>query len=256
MGYARRCVVGRTWRKDSGVVESGRDRNRTGSDVHYPIHGPQRRYRSAGGRQRSQIDPARGEARNPRTQPERHTRVLAPAGAHSRSLGDAARLLEPDDPTKGLIFDGRIAEDFKLASGTWVSVGPLRVNLIAALAPFVQDVVVAGLDRDFLSVLLVPDLRECAAQLNLTEPPTYSGLGKHPMLHALLRDRLLLFSQAHPANSTRVRRAVLLPTALSLDHGEITDKGSVNQRAVLRHRSGLLAEIYEVDGGRGVILVD
>jgi feruloyl-CoA synthase len=171
-------------------------------------------------------------------------------------LGDAARLLEPDDPTKGLMFDGRIAEDFKLASGTWVSVGPLRVSLIAALAPFVQDVVIAGLDRDFLSVLLVPDLRECAAQLNLTERPTYPDLGKHPMLHALLRDRLQLFAHAHPASSMRVRRAVLLPTALSLDHGEITDKGSVNQRAVLRHRSGLLAEIYEVDGGRGVIQVD
>ena len=68
-------------------------------------------------------------------------------------------------PMKGFMFDGRIAEDFKLASGTWVSVGPLRTSLIAALAPFVQDVVIACLDRDYLAALLIPDLRECAIPL-------------------------------------------------------------------------------------------
>jgi feruloyl-CoA synthase len=171
-------------------------------------------------------------------------------------LGDAVRLLDADDPTKGLVFDGRIAEDFKLASGTWVSVGPLRSSLIAALAPFVQDVVIAGLDRDYLAVLLVPDLRECAIQLNLTKPPTYSDLQAHPILRELLRDRLRDFAQAHPASSVRVRRAVVLPTSPSLDHGEITDKGSVNQRTVLRHRSDLITELYQVETARGVIQVD
>jgi feruloyl-CoA synthase len=171
-------------------------------------------------------------------------------------LGDAARLLDADDPTKGLVFDGRIAEDFKLASGTWVSVGPLRSSLIAALAPFVQDVVIAGLDRDYLAALLVPDLRECATRLNLIELPTHSDLRTHPILCELLRDRLRVYAQAHPASSMRVRRAVVLPTAPSLDHGEITDKGSVNQRAVLRHRSDLITELYQPDGGRGVIQVD
>jgi feruloyl-CoA synthase len=72
-------------------------------------------------------------------------------------LGDAARLLDADDPTKGLMFDGRIAENFKLASGTWVSVGPLRSRLVAALAPFVQDVVIAGLDADVLGSAGAPD---------------------------------------------------------------------------------------------------
>jgi feruloyl-CoA synthase len=171
-------------------------------------------------------------------------------------LGDAVRLLDADDPTKGLVFDGRIAEDFKLASGTWVSVGPLRSGLVAALAPFVQDVVIAGLDRDYLAVLLVPDLRECATELNLSEPPTYSDLRAHPILCELLRGRLRLYAQAHPASSMRVRRAVVLPTAPSLDHGEITDKGSVNQRAVLRHRSGLVEKLYQLDGGCDVIQVD
>jgi feruloyl-CoA synthase len=171
-------------------------------------------------------------------------------------LGDAVRLLDANDPTKGLVFDGRIAEDFKLASGTWVSVGPLRSGLVAALAPFVQDVVIAGLDRDYLAVLLVPDLRECATRLNLCEPTTYSDLRAHPILCELLRDRLRLYAQAHPAGSMRVRRAVVLPTAPSLDHGEITDKGSVNQRAVLRHRSDLVAKLYQLDGGCDVIQVD
>jgi feruloyl-CoA synthase len=171
-------------------------------------------------------------------------------------LGDAVRLLDADDPTKGLMFDGRIAEDFKLASGTWVSVGPLRSGLVAALAPFVQDVVIAGLDRDYLAVLLVPDLRECAIQLNLTALPTHSDLRAHPILHELLRDRLWVYARAHPASSVRVRRAVVLPSTPSLDHGEITDKGSVNQRAVLRHRSDLITELYQLDGGRGVIQVD
>jgi feruloyl-CoA synthase len=116
--------------------------------------------------------------------------------------------------------------------------------------------VIAGLDRDYLAVLLVPDLRECAIQLNLTELPTYSDLRAHPVLRELLRDRLRDFAQAHPASSVRVRRAVVLPTAPSLDHGEITDKGSVNQRTVLRHRSDLITELYQLDGARGVIQVD
>lgn len=171
-------------------------------------------------------------------------------------LGDAARLVDPDDPAKGLMFDGRIAEDFKLASGTWVSVGPLRASLIAALAPFVQDVVIAGLDRDYLAALLIPDLRECATQLHMSDPPSYADLHGHPILHELLRDRLRDHASAHTASSVRVRRAALLTTAPSLDHGEITDKGSVNQRAVLSHRSKLIEELYRLDISVGLIQVD
>jgi feruloyl-CoA synthase len=187
-------------------------------------------------------------------QPELTTAAFDDEGFYR--LGDAVRLLDADDPTKGLVFDGRIAEDFKLASGTWVSVGPLRSGLVAALAPFVQDVVIAGLDRDYLAVLLIPDLRECASELNLTGLPTYLDLQAHPILLELLRDRLRDHAQEHPGSSVRVRRAIVLPTAPSLDHGEITDKGSVNQRAVLRHRSNLITDLYQFDGARGVIQVD
>jgi len=171
-------------------------------------------------------------------------------------LGDAVRLVDAADPTKGLVFDGRIAEDFKLASGTWVSVGPLRARLISALAPFVQDVVIAGLDRDYLAAILVPDLRECGAQLKLRELPTFADLHGHPGLRELLRDRLRDYAQAHTASSVRVCKATVLPTALSLDHGEVTDKGSVNQRAVLAHRPDLVARLYQLDSADGVIQVD
>ena len=82
-------------------------------------------------------------------------------------LGDAVRLIDPAQPSRGLKFDGRIGEDFKLASGTWVSVGPLRAELIGALAPIAQDVVIAGLDADFVAILVIPDVDACAAMLAL-----------------------------------------------------------------------------------------
>ena len=82
-------------------------------------------------------------------------------------LGDAARLMDESDPTRGLMFDGRIGEDFKLSNGTWVSVGPLRAEVIAALSPVAQDVVFAGINEDYLAALIVPDLAACARVLDL-----------------------------------------------------------------------------------------
>jgi feruloyl-CoA synthase len=161
-------------------------------------------------------------------------------------LGDAVRLLDPQDPAHGLIFDGRITEDFKLASGTWVSVGPLRVQLLSALAPLAQDVVVAGLNRDFLAVLIVPDLRACAAALGQGTPNIDPvKLVNDPELRARCIAALTRHGRAHPGNSSRVERAVLLSEPLSLDHGEITDKGSVNQRAVLGRRESLVNDMYQ-----------
>jgi feruloyl-CoA synthase len=160
-------------------------------------------------------------------------------------LGDAVRLVDPKDPQRGLIFDGRITEDFKLASGTWVSVGPLRVQLLAALAPLAQDVVIAGVDQDYLAVLIVPDLPACAQAL--AQPPREIDpvdLLNKPELHRLCLAAIKAHNQAHPGNSTRVERAVLLAEPLSLDKGEITDKGSVNQRTVLRCRELLVFDLY------------
>jgi feruloyl-CoA synthase len=159
-------------------------------------------------------------------------------------MGDAVRLLDEDEPTRGLEFDGRIAEDFKLANGTWVSIGPLRAELIAALSPIAQDVVIAGLDCDYLAALVIPDLKACAQMLQLNGDATHAELATHASLQAWIGRRLADHASLNPASTRCVRRAQVLPSAPTLDAGEITDKGSINQRAVLRHRGECVAALY------------
>jgi feruloyl-CoA synthase len=159
-------------------------------------------------------------------------------------LGDAVRLIDERDPTRGLVFDGRIGEDFKLANGTWVSVGPLRADLIAALSPLAQDVVVAGLDADYVAALIVPDLAACARALKLSQAPTYEELACNAELFKQLQASLQVHARKNPASTRCIRRALLLPSPPSLDRGEVTDKGSINQRAVLRHRAHLVTALY------------
>jgi feruloyl-CoA synthase len=171
-------------------------------------------------------------------------------------MGDAVRLLDATDPARGLLFDGRIAEDFKLASGTWVSVGPLRAALIAALAPLVQDVVVAGLNADYIAALIVLDVPACRTALGADAARAeLAELAAQPRLLELLRSRLAAHAAVHPGSSTRVARAAVLPTPPSLDAGEITDKGSINQRAVLRARAALVRELYAAEPAPQVLRV-
>ncbi len=160
-------------------------------------------------------------------------------------LGDALQFIDAARPELGLLFDGRISEDFKLATGTWVSVGPLRARLIAALAPYVRDVVIAGHDRDYVSVLLIPDLPACRAVCTgLTEAAGDAEVFSHPALVAALRRALTALAAAGTGSSTRVLRALLLHPPPSIDAGEITDKGSINQRAVLARRADRVAALY------------
>jgi feruloyl-CoA synthase len=159
-------------------------------------------------------------------------------------LGDAVRLIDPEHPTRGLKFDGRIGEDFKLDNGTWVSVGPLRAELIGVLAPLAQDVVIAGLDAEFVAVLIIPDVEACATMLACPLTLTRAQLAADMRLLAWIQQRLAAHARANPSASRGVRRARILPVAPSLDRGEITDKGSINQRAVLRHHADLVAELY------------
>jgi feruloyl-CoA synthase len=158
--------------------------------------------------------------------------------------GDAVRLLDANDPTLGLLFDGRIAEDFKLTNGTWVSVGPLRAELIAALSPLAQDVVLAGIDRDYVTALIIPDLPTCARILQVREPLSYAQAAMNPQLLDWIGERLRVHARRNSASTRCVQRAMLLPSPPSLDEGEITDKGSINQRAVLRCRARCVAELY------------
>ena len=170
-------------------------------------------------------------------------------------LGDAVRLIDPVDPTRGLRFDGRIAEDFKLATGTWVSVGPLRAELLLAFAPYLQDVVIAGLDRDYLAILMIPDVAACASAVQCAASCGYDELVNNATLRKLLRERLVAHALRHAASSTCVLRAMLLPSPPKLDIGEITDKGSINQRAVLKHRAECVEMLYKDSPVEHVIVI-
>lgn len=176
-------------------------------------------------------------------QPELTAQVFDEEGFYR--LGDAVRLIDASDPTKGLKFDGRIGEDFKLANGTWVSVGPLRAEIISALAPVAQDVVFAGLDQAFVAALVIPDVAACASLVGLNAP-TYGDLAGHAELLDWIRARLEEHARRNPSSTRCVMRAMLLPSPPSLDHGEITDKGSINQRAVLSRRTECVAALYAV----------
>lgn len=159
-------------------------------------------------------------------------------------LGDALKPVDPADYGAGFDFDGRISEDFKLGSGTWVSVGPLRARFIATCAPLVRDVVIAGINRDALSALVVLDLDGCRLinpALPLGDP---AAAASDPAIRQAFAEKLARFTAGSTGSSTRIDRAVLLDTALSIDRGEVTDKGSVNQRAVLDHRAALIDGIY------------
>src|SRR6202012_1453542 len=159
-------------------------------------------------------------------------------------FGDAAKPAVSDDFSAGLDFDGRIAEDFKLASGTWVSVGPLRARFIAACAPMVRDVVIAGINRDEISALVVLDLDGCRVINPALPSGDIAAAASDEKVRAAFTERFKKFLASSTGSSNRVKRAVLLDTPLSIDRGEVTDKGSINQRAVLEHRAGLIDQLY------------
>jgi feruloyl-CoA synthase len=160
------------------------------------------------------------------------------------SFGDAVKFIDPNDINKGLLFDGRLTEDFKLANGTWVSVGPLRAKIIAHCSPLVRDVVLTGLDRDFVGALIFPDLPNCHALCPELPANAVDRILAHPKVRAEFQSRLDGLAAQSTGSSNRVARAILLDEPPSLDAGEITDKGSFNQRAVLDRRSTLVDQIY------------
>ncbi|QCK85552.1 feruloyl-CoA synthase [Phreatobacter aquaticus] len=160
-------------------------------------------------------------------------------------FGDALKPVDPNDFGRGFDFDGRIAEDFKLATGTWVSVGPMRARVVTALEPLVRDVVLAGIDRDDLSAILILDLEGVRdACPNLSPANDLKTIAADPALRQMLQTKLDALARTATGSATRVTRAVILDAAPSIDRGEITDKGSINQRAMLDHRAGLVAELY------------
>ena len=169
-------------------------------------------------------------------------------------LGDAARFVDEADPAQGLVFDGRVTEDFKLDSGTWVSVGTLRPDLLAATSPYVMDAVIAGQDMPFAAALFWPSPAGLQA---LAADPAAAAMPGKPLekLAGILQQRLAAFNQAAGGSSRRVARFLVMTEPPSIDAGEITDKGYVNQRATLERRAALVRSLYAEPPGPGVVVV-
>jgi feruloyl-CoA synthase len=158
--------------------------------------------------------------------------------------GDAAKFVDPADPQRGLLFDGRTAEDFKLSTGTFVSVGPLRARVIAEGAPCVQDAVVTGLNRDDVGLLVFPRLDACRALAGLPADAPAAQVLAHPAVCTFFQQLLDRLWAGGTGSANRVERLHVLLEPPSIDKGEVTDKGSINQRAVLAHRDALVQRLY------------
>ncbi|HXK54370.1 MAG TPA: feruloyl-CoA synthase, partial [Hyphomicrobiales bacterium] len=162
-------------------------------------------------------------------------------------IGDAGKLADPGDPNKGVVFDGRVAEDFKLLTGTWVNVGKLRVAALAAGAPVIQDAVVTGHDRDQIGLLIFPSQAGCAKIAGMAADTPLADLVKSEAVRGALRQGIAAYNKENPASSERIARVLLMTAPPNIDANEITDKGYINQRAVLEHRADLVEKLYGGD---------
>jgi len=169
--------------------------------------------------------------------------------------GDAVRLADEDDAARGVIFDGRLAEEFKLTTGTWVHVGALRVGALAACSPALQDAVVAGADREYVGLLCWLNLAGCQTLIGDGAPSTLPELAHHRAVREHVRKGLAQWNAAHPGSSERIARAILLPDVPSIDAGEITDKGYINQRLALERRAADVQRLFAAQPDSDVIVV-
>lgn len=157
--------------------------------------------------------------------------------------GDAMRLRDGNDPDRGLTFDGRIAEDFKLATGTWVHVSKLRLAALAGFKPVASDLVIAGHDRSEIGALIFASPGTLRTMGISADPD--AGLIDHPVLRAAVEARLAEMGQQSTGSSNRITRVAVLAEPASLGEGELTDKGNLNQQKVLKRRAHLVARLYD-----------
>jgi feruloyl-CoA synthase len=166
------------------------------------------------------------------------------------------RFAAPDDPAQGLLFDGRLSEDFKLSTGTWVHVGELRERVLAHGGGYVQDAVIAGHDRGFVAALLFPNLALCRALCPELASASARELVDDPRVARRFREALEGVAAESTGSSTRVVRAVVLDAPPSLDTRELTDKGSLSQRAVLETRAAWVERLYASSPSAPVIQLE
>lgn len=184
-------------------------------------------------------------------QNERQTKAVFDEEGYFCS-GDAVELIDRSNPLMGLMFKGRVNENFKLFTGTWVNVGELRVAIVEALSPLATDVVICGHNERYLSVLIFPNVTECE---KLTGDPEQNSLVFNQKLQAEVANRLAKHNLENSGSSKQIKRALLLNSPPSFDDNEITDKGYLNQRGVLEHRAEEVAKLYSEKGGEGIIKI-
>jgi feruloyl-CoA synthase len=171
-------------------------------------------------------------------------------------IGDAGVFVDPGDPVQGIIFAGRVVEDFKLTTGTFVHVGSLRTDAIAAATPVVQDALVTGQDRPFVGLLAWPNLHACR-QITGNPDAGYEEVVRHPEVLACLKRGLEAHNRSSEgASSRRIARAMLMIEPASIDGNELTDKGYINQRAGLERRAALVQRLYAEHPGEDVIILN
>ncbi len=162
-------------------------------------------------------------------------------------MGDAVRFVDPDHPEMGLAFDGRVAEEFKLATGTWVSAGTLRTQIVSATSPFVRDAIICGLNQSYVAVMLWPNVNACRDLLKLphasVDEVTQAAIGNNE-INAAVKAGLQAHNRAMPGSSTRIERYLWLVEPPSMDGHELTEKGYINQRATLMRRADLVESLY------------
>ena len=159
-------------------------------------------------------------------------------------IGDALKFVDPQDVNRGLLFDGRVSEDFKLNTGTWVNLASVKGAIIRAFAPYVREAVLTGLNRNHIGAMLFLDVdaaRKLAPDLAVALEP---DLADSPVLRALFQERLDALAKTATGSASFVARALILDTPPAIDKGEITDKGSINQRAVMAARASLVEDLY------------
>ena len=170
-------------------------------------------------------------------------------------IGDAVEFVDAAKPELGLLFDGRVAEDFKLLSGTWVHVGSLRVAGISALSPVAQDIVVAGHDKDDIGFMVFPNIAECRRIAGLGEDAPVDAVIGHPVIKERVREGLVRMKRDGGGSSTYPARVLLMAEPPSPEAGELTDKGYINQRAVLTRRADRVLELYSDVPDSSVIFI-
>jgi feruloyl-CoA synthase len=186
-------------------------------------------------------------------QPEKTKEAFDEEGFYK--MGDALKFADESDPEQGFVFDGRVTEDFKLSTGTWVDMAGMRAKVIAACAPYIRDVVLAGLDRNYIAALLVPDVAACRDLCkDLAPDANDAAVAAHPALRRHIQDALAEHARKATGSSNRVERATILVEPPTLDTQEMTEKGSLNQIAILARRKPLVEELYAEPPPKHVIV--